>query len=118
MKILDVKSLKVPKKEVKVKILDEEVDVDIYPICGFGLTKLEKLSSDLKKDSDDVEVQEKLVRLAIKNGTKCDDETVDFIIENDMFASMELTQAILEYSGEYNQKKMEESTFAKKKAKN
>lgn len=114
MNIFDIKKLQVPKKEVKVKILDEEVDVNISPISGFGLSKLEKLSSELKKDQNNLEIQEKLVKLTIKNGTKCDDETVDFIIENDMIAAMELTEAILAYSSEYNMKKMEESNIAKK----
>lgn len=114
---LDIKGIVIPTKEVALTILDSSMQVTIYPIAGFGLTKIQKLSEQLQKDPGNFEIQEELVRFAIKQGCKVQDDVVDFIVQNDMFASMKLVEQIMNFCTEYNAKKYDQGQTAKKKLK-
>lgn len=112
---LDITSLKIPTKEVKISAFEETIT--IYPIGGFALIKLQKLAKSLDKleDGDDAIVE--AVQFALKWGCKCSDEEIQFLVENDLVTCMELTKAVIEFSGEYAGSKMDESALAKKKLK-
>lgn len=112
---LSVKDLVVPTKEIKVSGFKDTVT--IYPIGGFALVRLEKLSKKLAENSDDLETQEECVKLALKWGCKCTDEDIDYLIQNDLIVCMEITKEVLEFSSEYNEAKAKESDLAKKKLK-
>lgn len=114
---LDIKGIVIPTKEVALNILDSALQVTIYPITGFGLTKIQKLSEQLQKEPENFEIQQELVRFAIKCGCKVLDDVVDFIVQNDMFASMKLVEQIMQFSGDYNAKKFDQGQKAKKKQK-
>ena len=112
---LDIKALKIPTKEVKVTAFEETIT--IYPIGGFALIKLQKLAKSLDnlEDGDDTIVE--AVKFALKWGCKCNDEEIDFLVENDLVTCMELTKEVIEFSGEFAGAKMDESSLAKKKLK-
>lgn len=112
---LNTKSLNIPTKEIKITAFEDTVT--IYPIGGFALIKLQKLAKTLDniEEADDSIVE--AVRFALKWGCKCEDEDIQFLIDNDLVTCMELTKAVIEFSGEYASAKMDESTLAKKKLK-
>lgn len=112
---LSVKDLVVPTKEIKVSGFKDTVT--IYPIGGFALMKLQNLSSKLEKDKENIDLQEECVRLALKWGCKCSDEDIEYLIQNDLIACIEITKEIIEFASEYNEAKMKESELAKKKLK-
>lgn len=112
---LSIKNFKIPTKEVKV--VDFEDSVTIYPIGGFALVKLNELASALQNDENNAEKQEECVRFALKWGCKCSDEDVQYLIENALISSLELTKEIIEFSSQYNEAKIKESSLAKKKLK-
>lgn len=105
----------IPTKEVKIDGFEETVTIS--PIAGFGLLKIQDLAKKFEKDQSDIEVQEEMIKLALKWGCKCSDEDVNFLIENDLIACMTLTKEVMEFSAEYNQEKFKESDLAKKKLK-
>ena len=86
-------------------------------LAGFGLLKIEKLMRKLQEDQEDTETQEQVVRLTLKDGCKADDETIQFLLEHDLFATMKLVEEILSFSGEYAEAKSNEMNLAKKKLK-
>ena len=106
----------IPTKEVKIDSFEETVTIS--PITGFGLLKIKDLSEKFEKNKEDLEAQEQMVKMALKWGCKCSDEDINFLIENDLFACMQLTKEVLEFSSEYNEAKAKESSIAKKKSKN
>lgn len=112
---LSVKDLVIPTKEIKVTGFKDTVT--IYPIGGFALMKLKDLSAKLAKDKEDIETQEECVRFALKWGCKCSEEDIEYLIQNDLIASIEITKEVIEYASEYNEAKMKESDLAKKKLK-
>lgn len=112
---LDVKKLSVPTKEVKIDSFEDTIT--IYPIGGFGLLKLKELSEKLSKEKENSDLQEECVRFALKWGCKCSDEDIDYLVENDLVACIQLTEKVIEFSSEYNQKKIDLSTLAKKNSK-
>ena len=117
MNILDIKGLKTPSKEVEIHIINEDQKITIYPIAGFGLLKLEKLMKKLQEDTEDTDLQEQVVKLALKDGCKADEETIQFLIDQDVFACMKLVEEVLQFSGEYAEAKSKELNIAKKKLK-
>lgn len=112
---LSTKNLVIPTKEVKITGFEETVT--IYPIGGFALVKLKELAKGLQGDEENAEKQEECVKFALKWGCKCSDEDVQFLVENALISSIELTRAIIDFSSEYNEAKLQESSFAKKKLK-
>jgi len=112
---LSTKNLVIPTKEVNVVGFSESVT--IYPIGGFALVKLKELATGLQGDEENPQKQEECVRFALKWGCKCSDEDLDYLIENALITSLELTKAIIDFSTEYNEAKLKESTLAKKKLK-
>lgn len=112
---LSTKNLVIPTKEVKIVGFTDTVT--IYPIGGFALVKLKQLATGLTGDEENPEKQEECVRFALKWGCKCTDEDVQFLIQNALIASIELTKAIIDFSSEYNENKFKESSLAKKKLK-
>ena len=112
---LSTKGLQIPTKEVNITGFEDTVT--IYPIGGFALMKLQELSKKSSENENDAELQEQSVRFALKWGCKCADEDIDYLVQNDIVACMELTKEILEFSSEYNENKFKESELAKKKLK-
>lgn len=112
---LSVKDLVIPTKEIKVTGFKDTVT--IYAIGGFALMKLQNLASKLEKNNEDIEAQEECVRFALKWGCKCTDEDIEYLIQNDLIACIEITKEVIEYASEYNQAKLKESDLAKKKLK-
>ena len=117
MSLLSLKGLKVPSKEVKVNIFGEEREVTIYPIAGFGLLKIQELSDQISEDEKSTDHKAALVKFTILKGCKTDEETADFLIENDIVGCTELTNEILTFSKEYNEAKLKEEEASKKKLK-
>lgn len=113
--LLSTKNLVIPTKEVNIVGFSDTVT--IYPIGGFALIKLKELASALQGDEEDPKKQEECVRFALKWGCKCSDEDVTYLIENALISSLELTKEIIEFSSEYNEAKLKESSLAKKKLK-
>ena len=113
--LLDTKKLVIPTKQVQ--IVGFEDTVTIYPIGGFALIKLKQLATKLQDDSQSAESQEECIRFALKWGCKCSEEDINFLVENALISSLELTKAIIQYSSEYNDAKLKESSLAKKKQK-
>lgn len=112
---LSTKNCTIPTKEVKISGFEDTIT--IYPIGGFALMKLKSLSEALNKDVNNAESQEECVRFALKWGCKCEDDDINFLVENDLVTCIELTKQIIEFSGEYNEAKFKESDLAKKKSK-
>lgn len=112
---LSSKNLVIPTKEVNVVGFTDTVT--IYPIGGFALVKLKELAAGLQGDEENPEKQEECVKFALKWGCKCSDEDVQYLIENALISSIELTKAIIDFSTEYNEEKFKESSLAKKKLK-
>lgn len=112
---LQIKNLVIPTKEVSV--IGFKDTITIYPIGGFALIKLKELASDLQGDEENPQKQEECVRLALKWGCKCNDEEVQFLIDNALISSIQLTKEIIEFSSEYNDNNFKESSLAKKKSK-
>lgn len=114
MKIQDLKSIKIPSKTVKVKVITQQVDIQIYPITGFGLMKIQDLSSKLQKDNN-IDIQKQLIEFSLKYGCKAQDDDVNYLIQNDIIACMALVKQIVNYSSDFNEKKIKQSDIAKKK---
>ena len=112
---LSTKEIVIPTKEVSITGFKDTVT--IYPIGGFALMKIQSLFEKIKSSDDPSEFQEQCVRLALKWGCKCEDEDIQFLIDNDIFTCMELTKEIIEFSTEYNDLKTKESNVAKKNSK-
>lgn len=112
---LNLKNVKIPSKEVKVKIVDTEMEVTIYPIGGFGLLKLQKLFKQLQDDPENIDVQIQLVKFALANGAKGEQADIEFLIENDLSAAMQLTEEILQFAMDYSEEKSKQAEIAKKK---
>lgn len=104
----------IPTKEVKVDGFEDTITIS--PVSGFGLLKIKDLAEKFEKNKEDFETQEQMVKLALKWGCKCSDEDIDFLIENDLITCMSLAKEILEFSSDYNEAKIKESSLAKKKS--
>jgi hypothetical protein len=112
---LTTKNLSVPTKEITIEGFNETIT--IYPVGGFGLMSLQEYADALAKDPNNTSIQESIVRLALKWGCKCEEEDIQYLIDNDLFACLELSKAVIEYSAEYTAEKMKTSSLAKKKLK-
>ena len=112
---LTTKNLTVPTKEVTIDGFNESIT--IYPVGGFGLVSLQEYANSLSKEPDNMAIQEAIVRLALKWGCKCEEEDIQYLIDNDLFACLELSRAVIEYSAEYAGEKMKTTSLAKKKLK-
>ena len=113
---LNLKGIKIPTKEISVKIVDTEMEITIYPIGGFGLLKLQKLFKKLQDDPENIDTQVELIKFALTNGAKGEPDDVNFLIENDLTAAMQLTENILQFSMEYSEEKSKQAELAKKKS--
>lgn len=112
---LTTKNLSIPTKEITIDGFNETIT--IYPVGGFGLMSLQEYADALTKDPNNTTIQESIVRLALKWGCKCEEEDIQYLIDNDLFACLELSKAVIEYSAEYTAEKMKTSALAKKKSK-
>lgn len=113
---LSTKNLKLPTKALTIKILDQDLEFDIYPIGGFGLIKIQNLAEELQKDQKNYEVQVELVKFTLKYGAKADDQDIQFLIQNDLVACMKIVNSILEFSTQFSTLKQEQYSKAKKKS--
>lgn len=112
---LTTKNLSVPTKEITIDGFNDTIT--IYPVGGFGLISLQEYADALSKDPNNVTIQEAVVRLALKWGCKCDEDDIQYLIDNDIFACLEISKAVIEYSAEYASTKMQTTALAKKKLK-
>jgi hypothetical protein len=112
---LTTKNLTVPTKEITIDGFNDTIT--IYPVGGFALMTLQEYADSLSKDPNNLVIQESIVRLALKWGCKCEEDDIQYLIDNDIFACLELSKAVIEYSAEYTSSKMVISNLAKKKSK-
>lgn len=113
---LSTKNLKLPSKALTVKVLEQDLEFDIYPIGGFGLIKIQNMAEELQKDEKNFYLQVELVRFTLKYGAKAADQDIQFLIQNDLVACMEIVNAIMEFSNDFNVSKKDQYTKAKKKS--
>ena len=112
---LCTKNLKLPTKTIKINVLNQELEFEIYPISGFGLIKLQQMAEKLSKDEKNTDLQIQLVKFALKYGAKADDEDINFLVENDLIACMDILNQIMQFANDFNSQKKTQYVKAKKK---
>ena len=111
---INLESIKIPTKEIKVPLFEDTVT--IYPITGIGLMKLRDLSSKFEKNPEDEETQKEAIHLTLKYGAKCTQEQIKFLIDNAYITCVEILKQVFQFSSDFAEETFKESEKAKKKS--
>lgn len=100
MKKIDLSFLKhneIPTKQITVEVNGEQVEIDIKPITGRGLTSLGLMQeTDLDKNA-------KLCLLALMYGLDIDQDTAENFMNQDVLGADTIAAQVLQFTSEYQQ---------------